>query len=424
MLQRLFRKKPEIKANPIGSLAVMFGLGQPAMMAQRPDAYAEEGYLKNAVVFACVDKIARACASVDLKLMREAGAEKLEIADHPLVDLLYRPNPLNGKAAFIEALVGHRLIAGNAYMVRSPDAMPNVPPNELWLLRPDRMKVLQGAGGMPQAYEYRALGGLKRFDVDPLNGTCDVMHWRSFNPASDWYGASAMAAAAQSVDSYNKSRRWNMALLDNSANPSGAFVMKDDGTLSDEQYRRLQEQIDREYTGAKNSGKPLLLEGGLDFKAMGLNPKDMDFNAGIWSAAREIAMAYGVPPMLIGIPGDSTFNNYREAKLAFWMDTVLPLFNHLLGELNHWLVPQFGDDTLCLYADNDSIPALELQAEIKAQRISKLKNDGILTINEAREALGYDRAEGGDMLMVSNSQIPLEIVGELDDEADGTPAAS
>jgi HK97 family phage portal protein len=76
--------------------------------------------------------------------------------------------------------------------------------------------------------------------------------------------------------------------------------------LSEAQFGRLKSELEVTYSGSRNAGRPLLLEFGLDWKAMSLSPKDMDFLQAKHAAAREIALAFGVPPMLLGIPGDNT----------------------------------------------------------------------------------------------------------------------
>ena len=116
---------------------------------------------------------------------------------------------------------------------------------------------------------------------------------------------------------HNAASAWNKALLDNAARPSGALVYKGEhgANLSEEQFERLRDELAQNFSGAANAGRPLLLEGGLTWQAMSLTPKDMDFLAAKNGAAREIALAFGVPPMLLGIPGDNTYSNYREANL-------------------------------------------------------------------------------------------------------------
>ena len=157
-----------------------------------------------------------------------------------------------------------------------------------------------------------------------------ILHTRLFHPANDHYGMSPIEAAATAIDIHNTASRWNKALLDNSARPSGALVYAAaNGQMTDEQFERLKSELETNFQGAAHAGRPLLLEGGLDWKPLSLTPKDMDFIEAKNAAAREIALAIGVPPMLLGIPGDNTYSNYAEAQRAFWRQTVLPLVNRM-----------------------------------------------------------------------------------------------
>ena len=93
--------------------------------------------------------------------------------------------------------------------------------------------------------------------------------------------------------------------------------------------------------GTANAGRPMLLEGGLKWQAISLSPADMDFAELKAAAARDIALAFGVPPMLLGLPGDATYANYREANRALWRLTLLPLASKLLAALSEGLATWF-----------------------------------------------------------------------------------
>ena len=182
-----------------------------------------------------------------------------------------------------------------------------------------------------------------RFAGEVAPGVRPVLHVKLFHPVNDHYGLSPIEAAATAIDIHNTASRWNKALLDNSARPSGALVYTArDGNLSPDQYDRLKAELEQGFQGAAHAGRPLLLEGGLDWKSMCLTPKDMDFIEAKHTAAREIALALGVPPMLLGIPGDNTYSNYQEATRTFWRPTVLPLVNRTAKALSGWLSPAYG----------------------------------------------------------------------------------
>ena len=110
----------------------------------------------------------------------------------------------------------------------------------------------------------------------------------------------------------------------------------------------------------------------------------MEFIQSKHVAAREIALAFGVPPMLLGIPGDNTYANYQEANRALWRLTLLPLIDRVVAALNGWLAPRFGSD-LRLEADKDAIPALAAEREAVWTRIGQAH---FLTPNEKRAEPG------------------------------------
>ncbi len=229
-------------------------------------------------------------------------------------------------------------------------------PHELYALRPDRMRVVPDADGWPGAYEYSVGTQSVRFAIHDDDAPAPILHLTLFHPADDHYGLSPMEAAATALDIHNAAGAWNKALLDNAARPSGALVVGG-ASLTDAQFDRLKGELEANYQGAGNAGRPLLLEGGLDWRPLSLSPKDMDFVEAKAAAAREIALAFGVPPLLLGLPGDSTHANYAEANRAFYRQTVIPLVKRTAESLSHWLAPAYGE-TLRLEPDLDAIEAL------------------------------------------------------------------
>ncbi|MBY0382584.1 MAG: phage portal protein [Xanthobacteraceae bacterium] len=379
---------PESKSSRTAQV-LAFGSGGRARWTPRDyAALAREGYLSNAVVHRAVRLIAENAASCAFLLYEGA----MERDAHPLLQLLTRPNPKQDGASLFEALYVHLLLAGNAYIegVALGGAV-----RELYVLRPDRMKVVPGPDGWPEAYDYAVSGRSVRFD-QTSSDVPPILHLTFFHPLDDHYGLAPLEAAAVAVDTHNAAAKWNKALLDNAARPSGALVYSgpEGAVLSDSQFDRLKRELTDTYQGATNAGRPLLLEGGLDWKAMSLTPKDMDFLEAKNSAAREIALAFGVPPMLLGIPGDNTYANFQEANRVFWRQTVLPLVTRIGASLIQWLSPQFGGE-LRLAVDTDRIDAL---AADRAALWERVANAPFLTLNEKREATGYAPVDGGDKL--------------------------
>jgi len=319
-LKRRTAQVPEVKASATGPVIAYHGAGRVAWSARDTGSLTRTGFAANPIGFRAVKLIAEAAASVPLVL--QDAAERFET--HPVLSLLAGPNPAQGRAELFEALYGQLLLSGDGYV--EAVAGETGAPFELHVLRSDRMRVIPGADGWPVGYEY-AVGARKhRFDV--TGAVSPICHVKAFHPQDDHYGLSPMQAAATALDVHNSASRWSKALLDNAARPSGAMVYKGSdgqGSLSEEQYRRLQDEMESHHQGAVNAGRPMLLEGGLDWKPMGFSPSDMEFQKTKEAAAREIAIAFGIPPMLLGIPGDATYANYQEANRAFYRQVVVPL---------------------------------------------------------------------------------------------------
>ena len=213
-----------------------------------------------------------------------------------------------------------------------------------------------------------------------------VLHLKLFNPTDDFYGLSPLEAAAKSIDTHNAACSWNKSMLDNAARPSGALVFAgNEGHLTAEQFDRLKNELESTFQGAANAGRPMILEGGLDWKEMGFSPKDMEFNEAKNAASRDVALAFGVPPMLLGIPGDNTFANYAEANRVFWRQSVLPLVGRLCAGLA-MLLQTHELSAVELKPDLDQVEALSADRDALWKRVNEA---GFLSQTEKRAAVGY-----------------------------------
>ncbi len=380
--------QPEHKAAPPVMQCYLHHPGQPVWSERRYAQFAEEGYIRNVIAHRAINMIASSCASVGWKLFaQDHHSTRQEIRQHPLLALLANPNILQEQAAFIESLVSYRLIGGNSYILAvGPEQEA---PRELHLLRPDRVSLIAGKNGYPAAYRHTMGNKATDYRINALTGQSRVLHLKAFHPMNDYYGLSPVEAAAYSIDMHNHANSWNQALLQNSARPSGALVVKQadsqPGHLSEDQYWRIKNQIDEQFSGTANAGRPLLLEGGLEWKEMSLSPREMDYIEAKHSAARDIALAFGVPPQLLGIPGDNTYSNLAEARLALWEQTVLPLLKMIADGFNGWLTGFYPGD-LRIEADTNGISALALRQEKLWQRLERAS---FLTDNEKRELAGF-----------------------------------
>ena len=368
VLKRMFAG--ETKRSAAAPLIALHTAGRPQWTPRNYAALAKEGFASNAIGYRAVRMIAEAAASLPWLLYEG----EREVSAHPLLDLLQKPNAGQPGREFTEQLYGFLLVAGNAYVEKVElDGVAR----ELYALRPDRVKAIASMNGWAEAFEYSVNGQMIRIPRENL------LHLKLFNPVNDFYGLSPLEAAQRAIDVHNAASAWNKAMLDNSARPSGALVYAaGDGQLTGEQFERLKQELEASYQGAANAGRPMVLEGGLDWKEMGYSPKDMEFIEAKNGAAREIALAFGVPPMLLGIPGDNTFANYMEANRSFWRQTVLPLASRM-AEAMSGLLCERG---LRLAHDLDQVEALAADREALWARVEKA---GFLSDDEKRAAVGY-----------------------------------
>jgi len=290
--------------------------------------------------------------------------------------------------ALLETLASQLLLHGNAYVQIVHDGAGQ--PVELFALRPERVTVVAGEDGWPAAYAYRVGERSLTIPAEDQDASPSLIHIRHFHPGDDHYGAGCLAAADQAVATHNAAGQWNRLLLENAARPSGALVYDpgDGAGLTAEQFDRLKAELASAYSGQFNAGRPMLLEGGLKWQPLSLTPADMDFAELKAAAARDIALAFGVPPMLLGLPGDATYANYREANRALWRLTLLPLSAKILSALAEGLETWFPDAKLAI--DLDRVPAL---AEDRERLWAQVSAADFLTDAEKRALLGLPPAQ-------------------------------
>ncbi len=293
--------------------------------------------------------------------------------------------------SLLETLASQLLLHGNCYIQVMKDAAGR--PVELFALRPDRMSVIAGSDGWPVAFTYKV--GDQRLTI-PLLGddaSPNLIHIKDFHPADDHYGAGCLAAADQAVATHNAASNWNRILLENAARPSGALVYdsSDNAGLTPEQFDRLKAELAQAFAGPVNAGRPMVLEGGLKWQPLGMSPADMDFATLKAAAARDISLAFGVPPMLLGLPGDATYANYREANRALWRLTLLPLAAKLFSALTEGLSTWFPGAALAI--DLDQVPAL---SEDRERTWSQVNAAEFLTSAEKRALLGLPEVPAGE----------------------------
>jgi HK97 family phage portal protein len=419
------------KASPFGVVSVASDLTQSKWSARTFQNYAREAYNRNVIAYRSIFLRASGLGMIPWYVTRGKDRDIIDDPNDPAIRVLERPNPSQGGAAFFEALDSYYLIMGNSYVLRvnvNPKRAAELKPNKrqagrLYVLRADKVRPhYDQKTGQLEKYVYEISNTRKvEYPVHPVTEQSDVLHLMTFNPLDETLGMSPAEPCAFGVDQHNASSEWNYHLLKNSAKPAG--VIEHDpgetgGELTDEQYERIKKMLYEKHEGSRHAGKIMLLDGFLKWKQAGLSPMDMDFNNTKNSAARDICTAYGVPPMLVGITGDATYANYREARLALWEDTILPHARYVRDELNNWLMPGYGDNYR-LEIDEDQIPAI---AEKRLATWEKIESTSFISIDEKREAASYDEwmGEDADVLMMNAALLPIPQGGDEDEDEPAT----
>lgn len=380
----------EQKASEVGPVISAVGAGQPVWPNRNYENFAHEGYVKNAIDYRCIVMTAQAVSSVPLLLFD--GDKLVESGD--LLSLLMSPSPNQTLPFMMESLATYLQIAGNAYLEGVGPNRAGAEYRELWALRPDRMKVIAGKHGVPEGYKYEANGYSKTFPVDVITGESKILQIKRFHPTNDWYGLAPTEPASFAISRHNEAGAHNMSVLQKGAVPSGMLVLKptkSDGKEIPAQQAMIdavEKKLTERHAGSGNHGRPMVSNGNVDWVPFAMTMEELQLIESKLDSAQDICIARGVPIDLL-LPGQSTYNNKREAKLALYEETVLPLQSMIIDHLNSWLCPRFGDN-LRLEPDLDAVEALSLRREIRQTNTTKLYDSGLISRDEGREALQFE----------------------------------
>ena len=388
-----------------------FSLNNFAYSLDSLEAYAREGYGVNPTVYSCVSKIATNAANV--KPSVKVNGEKVD--DHPLLDLLAQPNIDQGGVEFRTAAISWYVLMGNSFIEKQQISSDKI---ELWNWKPFNMSIAASLKNPRMAAKYvdgKNTANPTVWDVDPITGASDLLHWRTFNPDPEakFFGQATTKAAASSADQMNAADKWRYNTFKNDCSPSGILSTEQD--INTKQRQELSKDLN-DKSGSKSAKKFLLLGGGLKWQQLAQTAKDVDWLLGTKLTKQEVAEVFGVPTQLLGIEGSQTYANYEEARMAFYVETVLPILNLFASELTRWLAPIYGDDVEICYDEND----IQALAPMKNEKDTMLLNSQVLTINEKRAVLGYEASvePDADQIFIDSSKIPLGMDLFTDEEKD------
>jgi len=360
----------------------------------RPENYEDYAIAYSQVVWvhACVSTIATAIAGAPLKVYRQTAKSIEEDSDSHLARLLSDVNPHISTYDLWEATASFLELSGNCYweIERDDDGAPIA----IYPMRPDHVKVVPDRADFVKGYIYEVNGRAVSLAAD------EVIHFKYFNPASEYYGLGPIAAIRNTIIVDQYSVAYNKAFFKNGAHPGG--VLETDSSLGDETFNRLRKQWEEAHKGSARAHRIAVLEDGLKYRPISLSPRDMEFLKQRKFCREEICAVFKVPPALVGIFEYANYANAEHQNRSFWQKTIIPKLRKLEQKLNNSLVPMLEHDRpenergLFVHFDTSAIDALKENEDVKSQVQERLARTGIMTINEIRRLENMPPVSWGD----------------------------
>lgn len=330
--------------------------------------------------------------------------------DDDILNFLKQPNDDMVLIDFLETMGIYFLATNEVYIIAT--GTPSQAPAELIVVSPELVEVKKNRDGFISSIEVQSTSGPKwifnraddQFRFFTKDGNQEIWQIKGFNSKQTGRGKSKLTSVSYEIDQYLQVAIHNLSLLKNGMRPSGAFSTPPDTTLDDDQFERLKEQIENFYSGGENAGNTLVLDNGLEFKEMGINPKDMDFLNMNKSVSIAIFNRYKVPLPLVN-PDKMTLSNMDSAKLNLYDNAVLPFANRMFAELTAFLRPRFKlSEESTIVPFKDKITALQMR---RNEELKLKKELGIFTINQLLAEVGEDSiSQGGDTVFILNNLVP------------------
>lgn len=365
-----------------------------------------EPYRQYPWVYISVRQIALSISQVPFQIFK--GKDTL-IESGPLYTLFNRPNPLMSRFQLWEAIITLLYLDGNAFEVFWSSTGSRTP-DQIWVFGKDKVKPLKDkASGQVVGYQIKGSGD-KVTNLDAR----EVIHYKFYNPYDISTGLSPVTVARVTAESDFAAMKYNKAILDNDAEPSGVLAPRDkDLMLTDDQIKLLRDQFEARHKGVDKAKRLAVLPGALDYKRISLSQKDMEFLEARRYNREEILGIFGVPKGIVGITDDLNYATLFGQKRIFWQDTLLPIVMMIEDAHESHFFPVYAKDHWGCF-DKKSVPELQEDFKDKVDSAWKLNQMGfpINAINE-RLDLGLKDVPWGDTILVPMSSIPVDMAGEF-----------
>lgn len=371
-------------------------------------AVTEHSAMQITAVYACVRVLSEAVASLPLHLYhytKEGSKEKA--VDHPLYFLLHdEPNPEMTSFIFRETMMAHLLLWGNFYCQILRNGKGEV--LGLYPLMPNRMEVDRDERGKlyyRYAHQSDEAGTMKNETV--LLSPYEVMHIPGLG-FDGLIGYSPIAVAKNALGTSMATDEYASKFFANGAAPSG--VLEYPGAIKDPE--KVRESWNRAFGGSGNSGKTAILEEGMKYTPISVNPQDSQFLETRKFQIDEIARIFRVPPHMIGDLEHATFSNIEEQGLEFVMYVLQPWLVRIESGMNRSLLSEKEKKEFFFSFRVDGL--MRGNYASRMQGYATGINNGFMSPNDVRQLENMDlipEEDGGNMYMVNGTMTPLKDCG-------------
>ena len=413
----------------------------PLVIDDDPSSYIDQGYAYNPDVYAVINGITGAAASVpmvvhevvDEKSAREyysvkrnnryqgsAKAQQIgrklrrkafEMADpnDDIVKLLERPNPLQSWDEFMMNALGFKLVTGNSYI--HGNELSDGRFGELWIMPPQLTQIVADRSTEAIVKSYV----LNVFGYNQPIPESTVLHLKYWNPdyhipASHLYGMSPLKAARRSVKASNLGLEALSKALENGG--ASGMLFPDDPDiqeLTQDQRSQLQRWFDQNRKGADNYKSALITTAKMGWTPFGQSVVDLEIIEARKMTTRDICNIYRYPSALLNDPETKTNANVGEARKQLYQEAVIPELEQFYASLNRWLVPRFERLTGKKYHIDYDLNAVEALSDNMVEKSQWLDKAWYLTPNEKRDEMQFERIDNDlfDQPMIPMGLVPL-----------------